>query len=69
MPREQTALERIKFFMNGPSTEANYLIPHFPDEGQNNGFFVNRTVQLVSVAVRDLQELIDLLENNESRGS
>lgn len=58
MPRKQSVVERIKFAIEGPSRDVTYLIPHFPDEGQDNGFFENEPAQLVEVSVADLEYLL-----------
>lgn len=58
MPRRQTAEERIRFAIEGPSKPMDYLVPHFPDEGQDNGFFERVPMQVVEVSVSDLEELI-----------
>jgi hypothetical protein len=62
MPRAQTAVERIKFALeHGERKPFTLLVPHFPDEGQDNGFFKSRDDEEVAVSVNDLAELLALL--------
>jgi hypothetical protein len=62
MPRQQTAVERIKFALEyGTRKPFALLVPHFPDEGQDNGFFKSRDDEEVAVSVLDLAELLSLL--------
>jgi hypothetical protein len=62
MPRKQTVLERIQFALEGPSRPINYLIPYFPDEGEDNGYFENEPAELVQVSKADLQALLDMVK-------
>lgn len=64
MPRKQTALERIIFATEGPRDAANYLIPYFPDEGEDNGYFKTEPVELVRVSIADLLELLELVRRD-----
>lgn len=66
MPRKQTVEERIKGAIEGPSRQVTYLIPHFSDEGQDNGFFESEKAQLVEVSVADLEYLLANQKSNVS---
>lgn len=64
MPRKQTALERIQFAIEGPFKEINYLIPYFPDEGEDNGYFQSEPVRVVQVSIEDLEVLLANQKDN-----